>query len=126
MEEQKESQIRIKQLENEIKIWDLKNLDVDKFEQCQWQEILQWIVSLDDGKFKKYEQDLRKNLKEEEIAGIALKDVDASDVKRWGVTKFSDMKTLRQHIKQLVDKNRFDNLVSVANEEGAVSGGYYK
>ena len=39
------------------------------------------------------------------------------------------MKLLCYHIKQLVDKNRNDNndnVALIANEEGAISGGYCK
>lgn len=58
-----------------------------------------------------------------------MKDVDGTDAKRWGVTKFSEMKILCSHIVQLVDRNRKDinnNLVSISDTEGVISGGYYK
>ena len=131
MDDQKEIQMENQRLKEENQALKLAAIDVNKFEEWEWDQILAWIMSCDDGRFKRYEIILAKNLKEEEISGVDLKDVDGADVKRWGITKFSDIKILCNHIKQLVDKNDNkmkdnDKIASVANEEGAVSGGYYK
>ena len=128
MEEQKESQLQIQQLTNKIKMLQMSSLDVNKYEDWKWEEILQWIMNMDDSRFRKYESDLTNNLSVEQPSGANLKEVNEGDIRRWGVTRFSDIKILSYNIKQLVDRNAnvHDNVASVANEEGAVSGGYYK
>ena len=130
MDDQKELQMENQRLITENKKLRMSAMDVNKLEQWECDQILTWILSCDDGRFKRYETILAKNLKEEEISGVDLQDVDGADVKRWGITKFSDIKILCYNIKQLVDRNRDKNInnhvASVANEEGAVSGGYYK
>ena len=89
-------------------------------------------MSIEDDRFKKYEQDLTKNLSVEQPSGSDLKYVNETDIRRWGITKFSDIKILCYNIRQIVNKNQNDmndnNVTAVANEEGAIaiSGGYYK
>ena len=134
MEEQKESQLKIKELENKNKILKLQNLDVNNYVMWKWEEILRWILNLESDRFKKYEQDLRKNLGVEQPSGSDLEYVNEGDIRRWGITKFGDIKIVCSKIKDLVkqngnankDNNDNDDIAVVAKEEGAISGGYYR
>ena len=80
-------------------------------------------------RFKQYEQELRKNLTVKQPSGSDLGYVNKNDILRWGITKFSDIKIVCNKIQDLSNKTRNDNnndVLSVTNEEGAISGGYYK
>ena len=52
-----------KKLTEEIRELKLKNIDTSKYEEWNWQEILYWMLSLENGRFKKYENLLLPNLK---------------------------------------------------------------
>ena len=125
MDEQKESKITIQRLTEQAKQLKIAAIDVNKYETWDWEQLLGWILSCDNGIFKKYEEDLTKNISTEQPSGVDLKDVDSTDVRRWGVTKFSDIKILSYNIRQLMD-NSGNNVPFVANEEGGISGGHYK
>ena len=128
MEEQKESRLRIEELENEVEILKSQNLDVNNYETWKWQEILQWIMTLENHKFKEYEQDLKINLSVEQPSGSDLNEVNEGDIRRWGITKFCDIKILCYNIRQMVNYtvNDTNDIPSVANEEGAITGAYFK
>ena len=91
----------------EMETLTLATIDINNhnFKEWEWEQILEWILSCDDGRFKRYEEKLRKNLQQEEVSGVDLKDVNEVDIKRWGVTKFSDIKTLCSNIQELVNQN---------------------
>ena len=40
-------------------------------------------MNIEDGRFKKYEGELRKNLSEEEPNGNEIGSIDSTDLKRW-------------------------------------------
>ena len=63
MEEQKESQSKIEQLERE-----LESVKLGSYKTWKWQEILQWILSVDAG-FQEYEQDLRYSSTTQRFSG---------------------------------------------------------
>ena len=73
-----------------------------------------------------------KNLTEEGVIGKDLNNVEAADIKDWGVINFGDKKQLFMYIKNLIknragnNNNDDDNIAAVANEEGAMSGGHYR
>lgn len=103
-EEQKESQMRIAEPENEVKALKLKALDPSEFVEWDTETVLTWILSLEDGRFKPYANVLRHNLMEEKVRGSHFKDTEEGDVKGWGVKPFDDKKALIRHIRNVVDQ----------------------
>eukprot|EP01084_Bolivina_argentea_P024704 45990_1 len=103
-DERKEFEMTINKLKIENKELKLKSIDVSKYKEWNYENILLWIMSLENGRYLKYEQTLRMNLKHEEVIGDNLKDVDAIDIKGWGVANFGDKKSLMQHIQRLVNQ----------------------
>ena len=93
----------LKQQLSELKA---QSIDPSKYKSWDHENILFWIMSLDDGKFKSYEQKLRQNLAEEEVEGNQLNEVNETDIKGWGITKFGDKKCLLRHIQSLVQQNQ--------------------
>ena len=138
MEEQKEYQTQIKVLTQENQQLKLQLIDITQFESWKHEQIIAWIMSLEDGRFKKYNDILSKCLSEEDVKGVDLKSVDVIDIRGWGVVNFSDRKALFGNIKSLVNGNNDndngnnddnDNLnqeVPIANKEGAESGGFHR
>ena len=108
--EQKELLMENKQLKSEIKRLKLKNSNIDTTNWRKWdhQQILCWILSLENGRYFKYENKLQIALKEESVNGNNLNQVNELDIKGWGITNFDDKKNLCFKIQQLIKKN-FNN-----------------
>ena len=129
MDEQKENQMKIGELQQEIKHLKLSNINAVEYESWNNEQILIWIMNLENGRFRKYKDILSKNLSEEDVKGIDLKTVDISDLKGWGVVVFGDRKAMFAQIQKLIhgnNDNDDNDIVAIANEEGAESGGYFK
>eukprot|EP01083_Nonionella_stella_P075318 204694_1 len=76
------------------------------YEQWNTDDVLMWIMRLDNNRFRKYEEKLKENLQSECVMGRDLRDVDSGDVKGWGVMDFADRKYLLQQIQELVGTSR--------------------
>ena len=72
MEEQKENQMKMEAMKEEIKNLNLQNLDPARYLEWEHQQILEWILSLENGRYTKYEHALRESLADEEIQGAHL------------------------------------------------------
>ena len=106
--------IENKELKNEIKELKLKNIDESKYLEWDYEEIVSWIISLDNGRYCKYEEKLKT-----ELNGTNLQRVDQNDIKSWGVKKFDDKKDLYLAIQDLVNKsNKKQNVNNNNMNEG--------
>ena len=103
----------------------LKSIDVNNWRDWNHQQIVIWIMALDNGRFKKYEKILLSALEEEEMSGSNLARVDVTDVKSWGIKNFEDKKDLVKHIQDLV-REQVNDIAAVADMEGGISGGHFK
>ena len=101
-EEEKEREMELQELRKEVKRLKLQHLDTTKYAEWGPEEIVSWILSLDGGRYMKYEEALRRNLKEEEVDGSMLDKVNSADLKGWGIVKFADKKHLEEQIGNLV------------------------
>ncbi len=101
---------RLKKENNEL--W-RNNINPKDYKQWNWEQSALWILSLDDGNYNQYKNELMKHLKEEEIEGDDLKDIKEDDLMRWGIKKFKDKKHLIKSIKQLINGNQ-----NIDNEGG--------
>ena len=129
MDDEKERQIEIQSLRKENEILRAKILNNGNYHDWDHDDILHWILNLDNKRFMKYENKLRENLNEEEPSGQYLADVNEQDIKRWGIKKFGDIKDLKKHIDNLVNgkqMNDDDDDIALPNIEGAASGGHFK
>jgi len=118
-EERKESEMEVAALKAEIKRLKLQSLDTSKFEEWGHDEIAEWILGLGDGKLAQYADELRERLKEEQMEGSGLKDVDAGDLKLWGFTKFADRKYVQRQIEELVNNQAAVTAIPLKANEGA-------
>ena len=101
MVEEKESQMMIESLEEEMKSMRPQTMDVSQYKSWSWMEIFKWIMSIEDGRFAKYEGKLKRALSQEKPSGDDIEYVNGEDIKRWGITHFRDIKILKQYIDQL-------------------------
>lgn len=101
--------VRFKEMEikyNELKVKYNKLNNLNDNEKDCWKEwdvmdVVNWIISLDQGRYIKYKQVLMNNLRKEEIDGSCLSDIDKNDLHRFGVTSFKDKGHLCAKLKQL-------------------------
>eukprot|EP01084_Bolivina_argentea_P286780 492007_1 len=112
-DEQKELSMENKRLKLKIKEFKLGNIDTTKYLEWNYEEIIEWILSLENNCFGKYEQTLRIALKEEGVSGVNLGEVNELDVKSWGIKHFNDKKLLCANIKELVQQNKQKKNVNI-------------
>ena len=106
LDEQKEMEIEYTQIKSELEQLKLQHIDTSKFEQWDFQGIVSWIMSLENGRYKKYKNKLEKSLKEEGVKGSHLKRVNVLHVRGWGIIDFDDKEDLMTEITKLVGKNK--------------------
>merc|ERR1719233_1376406 len=71
-DEHEEAQMKIAELEAKIKEMELRELDESQYEQWDWNQIHFWMMTLDGGRFKKYEVTLKEKLSAAELEGEDL------------------------------------------------------
>ena len=101
MEEQKDNKLELDTLRKEVKTLRTKCLNVSDYNEWDIDSIVLWISQLNNGKYKKYCDGLRSALKEEELTGSDLGDIEESNLKDWGVKNFRDRKDMLKEIKRL-------------------------
>ena len=105
-EEKKEAQMQIAELKAKVNELEMKALVPSQFMQWDQSQIHLWIMSLENGRFKKYASDLMNALTSNDIIGEDLMDVTGLVLKSWGVKDRKDMKSLNAHIERLVRQNK--------------------
>ena len=81
-----------------------KNINESDFINWDHEQILLWILSLNNGYFNKYSDTLNKQLKECDITGNDLYELNTTDIRGLGIKKFSDAKKLEKYIQELIHK----------------------
>lgn len=81
---------------------------VDKLQMIDYKnwslnEIINWINSLENGMFKKYDAILRQSFKQDSVTGADLPQITRNDLKMFGVNVFGDRVLLESHFQKLVD-----------------------
>lgn len=111
-EECKDTKSELSQIKKELdELKRLKNRKSKHYMDWSGDELVDWIISIHGGKFKKYEQDLRNAFKKEGVNGSAIPHIDKSEWKSWGITNFMDRTNLDHEIKKLMngDQQNDDN-----------------
>merc|ERR1711997_1423351 len=106
-EEQKEAEMKISELQDKVTKLNVNIIGKDPSSFMQWNNdhILEWICSIENGRFVKYKQTLRISLYEAEIVGEDLLTINQLDIKGWGIKNYKDQKGLCEHIQRLVRKH---------------------
>ena len=66
-------------------------------------DVVNWIVGLDEATYGKYRGKLSTNVASEGINGECLKDLDKNDLHRLGIGQFKDKNAVLKAIKELVE-----------------------
>ena len=77
-------------------------IDQSNYIQWKWENVMRWILGLDNGRFVQYFESLEQSLKEEKVTGVDLKQIDILDVRRWGVVNCMDKQALIGYIQGLL------------------------
>ena len=101
-------------LENELyetKRNGLRNVDnnqTDKPEIRPWSsdELVDWIVTINDGQFSKYEDVLRESFKTDNVNGLSLEKINRAELRNWGIWSLSDRAALFECIQELINENK--------------------
>jgi len=121
-DEQKQLVLQNETLRVEIQTLRVSSIDMNDYQHWEAKQIISWIMSLENGRFKQYEQTLTESFKEEGIDGSCLKEIDRGDIKGWGVALFNDKKDLAKYIQNLVSQQN----IYMPMEGAVVSGGHYR
>jgi len=107
-EEEKEAQIKISELEDEIKGLKMRTLNTANFRKWDHHEILFWIMTLNGGMFMKYEAVLTEALSKVGMKGENLVQVAQAPfmIGYWGMDNKKDEEVLIRHIQELVQQNQ--------------------
>ena len=85
MDEQKEYQIRIMELQEENRRLREQSLNGNEYESWNTDQLLEWIMNLENERFSKYREILSKNLYDEGVCGKHLVKINVLHIKGWGI-----------------------------------------
>ena len=125
--EQKEYEMTINELKEQVKKLKVNALDINEFREWDSNDVINWILSIDDGVLAKYEEKVKQEILDGEIEGTDLITMDMDDIKRLGIGKFAHRKVLQTNIaklKQINDNKQNANNVNNTNNEGANATAY--
>eukprot|EP01084_Bolivina_argentea_P268764 456597_1 len=104
--EKKDMEMEIIELKKENSRLKLKNLDPNEYQNWSTEQVVYWIISLDNGSYKQYGNILTKSLSEENIDGECLSEIDSVDIKIWGIKDYRHRKAIYNHIKLLINNKK--------------------
>eukprot|EP01084_Bolivina_argentea_P288352 494889_1 len=90
-----------------------KNRKLDERNYKKWmsEDVIDWIMCLEDNKFGKYNERIVKIVNEQNIDGSCFDDIEKSDLTEWGVKDFKDRTSLFKHIKNLIMQNQKNEII---------------
>eukprot|EP01083_Nonionella_stella_P264330 896872_1 len=98
-EECKETKLELMRVKEEA---NRNRLDPTNYLQWSESEVVDWIISLEEGKYAAYEEHLRLVFASESVNGVALSEISKSDLKDWGIKHFLHRSNLYKAIQELV------------------------
>merc|ERR1712130_972871 len=93
-------------------IVEYKNLDFIDYPLWQWQDVYQWMMQIENGKFGIYAKELEQHLKMENIDGSCIKQLTTNDMHRFGIIDFKDKQLILEQIANLKSNFGLDNLIN--------------
>merc|ERR1712154_271552 len=112
-------EITINDLKNQIQKLKVKALDINLFTEWDSNDVLNWILSIENGVFGKYEKKLKQEIMEGEVTGNDLLTLNVEDIKTLGISKFAHRKLLLSNIAKLIqiqDNDNKQNMNDINNE----------
>ncbi len=84
MDDEKGLKFENEELKKEIKRLRMQSINVKDYKSWSNEQILMWIMSIENGRFSKYKDVLAHSLSEEDVNGGNLDKVNEIDIKGWG------------------------------------------
>eukprot|EP01083_Nonionella_stella_P052994 140398_1 len=110
-EEYKETKCKFDDLKRKYE--DLRhNKQLDGTNYLNWtrDDVVSWIISLDNGRYGKYENNIRQTFHNDNIDGSCLPHVEKNDIRDWGVTDFKHRVFILKHIQNLQKDKQNDDV----------------
>ena len=101
-DDEKQREMELLDLKEENKRLKLQLLDESKYMEWGSDEIAAWFINLDPDRMKQYEKAVSRALKEDEVNGSFLAEVDGGELRQWGIQKIGDRKFVQKEIARLV------------------------
>ena len=87
-------------------------------------DLVLWICTLDNGKFRKYKDRLMVAFKQQGVDGKAIKFLDKQELRGFGIDSLMDRGLIHQNIQSLLNNNINDN-PNIAQENEGQDGPAY-
>ena len=81
-----------------------ENIDITKYMEWSAEEFVDYICTIEDGRFIKYEEILRETFKNEDIDGQAIPHIEKNEWRNFGVKNYMDRTILHKCIKNLTQQ----------------------
>ena len=115
-------QLTINNLKKENRKLKRKAIDPTKFEDWNEDDVMNWIFSLENGLFEEsYGDILSKEIKNAELSGSDLIELNTNDIKGFGINVFKHRKILEKNIKKLIQKKQIKNQSIMNNDNEGVN-----
>eukprot|EP01083_Nonionella_stella_P242907 846912_1 len=103
-EECKETTLELHRVSAELSQLRARALDPRDYLQWSESQVVDWIISIEDGKYAVYEENLRLLFASESVNGMALSQISKPDLKDWGIKNFAHRSNLYNQIQKLVNQ----------------------
>ena len=105
-EECKQLQLEVAKVKDELDGLKKKRPDTSKYYNWSADEFVDWIISIRNGQFRKYEDELRKTFAIESVNGSTASLIDKAELRNWGINSLLDRTHLYQCIQDLIHQNK--------------------
>ena len=109
-DECKEAQMENNELKQQLQQFRQQRIiDPSRFREWSGDEFIEWICSLDKGRFKQYENILSAAFKKQGINGQAIPHIQKNDWMSWGIQNFMDRTNIDQYVQKLIQQQNGNN-----------------
>merc|ERR1712228_139305 len=92
-----------KELKQQLNKLRIQNIDTTKYLEWTGDDFVDWICSLDDERFKQYEEKLKSVFAEEGISGNAIPYIQKEEWKGFGIKNYMDRTRIQAHVDKLTN-----------------------
>ena len=123
-EECKEKTLELISLNKQLqKLNKLRFIDTSDYLSWSADDIVDYLCTLNNGKYEKYSAKLRIVFAEEGVDGESIKDIDKPSLRDWGVNNFKDRANIFNKLQEIIHKNENNiNNDNNNNDEGTLVG----
>ena len=103
--EKKEMEIEMNKMKIIIDKLKLKSIDERRYKEWTTEQVIIWIISLNNGKYKQYKNILTKELTKQNVTGSHLQYIEKNGLLSFGINDFMDRQILYKSIQKLIHKH---------------------